>query len=336
MLYQTSTRHEPVPPAVHLILAVAFIGCLITGAQALLIFFRGDAFCLNEGCEIVESLTAVPPLFFNLAGSVYFFFVFRCFYKGRTGSRFWLNAGRLLLLSGIAAEGVLVGFQYYVAQVFCSYCLIVFSLICLMFLLAGLRQVMAGLFVFAAVLTAFSSLQFSPAGSSKEIQLDDGSFARLAGDKGAADMYLFFSATCVHCEEVIATIDEDFNCGLSFNPVAEVDGISVKDAVAAADYSAEVNKRYLKNLGIREIPVLAVKSGGEIRILKGKKLILGYLDQSCRPQAVPETSQEEFSTMSGQSSEVSSGSYYYTPPVEDESCEVDIDCPDEPAGESGQ
>lgn len=335
MLYQSTAKHEPVPPTIHLIIAVAFVGFLITGAQTLLIFFKGDAFCLNEGCEIVESLTVVPPLFFNLAGAVYFLIVFRCFAKGRNGARFWLNSGRLLLLSGMAAEGVLVSFQYYVAQVFCSYCLVVFSIICLMTVLAGMRQIFAGLFVFCAVLAAFSSLQFSPAGSSNEIVLDDGSFAKLEGDGRDGNMYLFYSATCVHCEEVIATLDKEFQCPIRFNPVGEVEELAVDGAVRSSGYLPEVNVRYLKNLGIREIPVLAVQKGGETRILRGKTLILDYLDESCRPQPVSDTGLGESSNISGQSSVLSPGSYYGAP-AEDESCGVDVDCEDESSLQSSQ
>lgn len=335
MLYQTSAKHVPVPPAIHLIIAVAFIGFVITGAQTLLIFFRGDSLCLNEGCEIVESLTTVPPLFFNLAGAVYFFAVFRCFAKGRRGSGVWLNCGRLMLLSGLATEGVLVSFQHFVAQTFCSYCLIIFSIICLMTILTGLRQIVAGLFVFTAVLVGFSSLQFSPVGSSEMPSLDDGTFARLAGTDRAADMYLFYSASCVHCEEVIDTLDDDLQCGLGFNPVGEVKIIPVPGAVRSAGYSPEVNKRYLKNLGILEIPVLAVKKSGEIRILKGKKLILDYLDANCRPKDLPEAGMEQSSIFSGGSTTMSI-SPYYTPPVEDESCSVDEECDDPLQREVGQ
>lgn len=328
MLYQNSAKHEPVPQGINLVIAVSVIGFLITGIQSSLIFFRGDAFCLNEGCEIVESLTVVPPIFFNLAGAIYFLLVLRCFSRGLSGSKLWLGAGRLLLLAGLAAEGVLVPYQHYVAQTFCSYCLVIFSLICLMTIFCGLRQVAAGLFVFGAVVTAFSSLQFSPAGMSQEVVLDEGTYARLDGDEQGGKMYLFYSATCVHCEEVIGSLEDEFQCGLRFNPIGEVEAAPLRGAERTAAYSPEVNTRYLKNLGIGSIPVLVAENGGETRILRGKSLILQYLDSSCRADTAPEEVIPQSTALSGQSSQESPG-LYYPPPAEEESCGVEVECEDD-------
>ena len=50
----------------------ALIGCLITGAQSLLIYLQGEGVCFNDGCKVVYSLTLVDPLYFNLAGFFYF------------------------------------------------------------------------------------------------------------------------------------------------------------------------------------------------------------------------------------------------------------------------
>ena len=49
------------------------IGILLTGTQSVLIYLQGEGVCFNEGCRIVDSLTLVDPLYFNVAG--FFFFL---------------------------------------------------------------------------------------------------------------------------------------------------------------------------------------------------------------------------------------------------------------------
>ena len=50
-------------------------GGLIT-LQIGYILSRGEAFCLNDGCRVVEKLTAIPPLYINIAGLLYFILLF--------------------------------------------------------------------------------------------------------------------------------------------------------------------------------------------------------------------------------------------------------------------
>ncbi|MCA1764720.1 MAG: hypothetical protein LC633_00430 [Desulfobulbaceae bacterium] len=110
---------------VRIIQWTALLGCIITAAQIAVILFKGEAFCLNQGCRIVENLTTIPPVYFNLAGLVYFLVIFAAARPtaGRPRPGFdWLST---LLLAGLAAEGMLISYQLVVAQTFCAYCLII-------------------------------------------------------------------------------------------------------------------------------------------------------------------------------------------------------------------
>ncbi|WP_163335820.1 hypothetical protein [Desulfopila sp. IMCC35008] len=341
MLQQSYKKYEPVPWAISFVILLSFLGVIGTAVQAGLIVLSGDILCLNDGCEIVESLTRVPPLVFNLAGCLYFLILLCCFYNGRNGSKFWLKSGRLLLTAGLAAEGVLVSFQHYIAQVFCSYCLIILGTIVLLNLFVGLRQLFVGLVMFASVVLAFSALEFTPATQADKTDLTDGTYARLHRETADDRLFLFFSATCPHCEDVIATIDESFTCSVNFNPVSEVESIGVAGSVLSGSYSPEINKSFLKNLGISEIPVLMVKSENEVAVRKGKSTILSYLEDNCYPKAgenlsAPVPSDYGQNEMSVQTtSDVSS--YYSQPePVQDESCGVEVDCDPLEQGEDAQ
>ncbi|WP_136809321.1 vitamin K epoxide reductase family protein [Desulfosediminicola flagellatus] len=331
MLYQSKTSLEPIPPAINLLLLLSLGGALITAVQALLVVIKGDILCLNEGCKVVESLTTVPPLAFNLAGFIYFFVIFRLLHLGKNKDRGWLKWARLFLLCGMAVEGVLVCFQYYVAEVFCSYCLIILSIVVLLNIMLGIRQIVAALALFSAVVVAFSSLEFSPRSESGEVVLEEGIYGHLEKDTSAPELYLFFSSTCPHCEEVIETIGPDFTCSLNFNPVDTLKESPIADLIRQDGYSPLANRRFLKNLGINEIPVLTIKEPGEIRTLKGKQKIIEYLDNTCRSEG---GGPDQTSDFSGESSQVP-GFQFQIPGVQDEGCKVDVDC-EEPLPENNQ
>ncbi|CAG35450.1 vitamin K epoxide reductase family protein [Desulfotalea psychrophila] len=305
-------------------LIIVLIGILVTGTQTALIFFGEQAICFNEGCAVVESFTKVPPVIFNLAGCLYFLLIFYTFCRARSGSDGWRQLASLLLLAGMAAEGVLVAFQYYIVDIFCSYCLIICSLVFALNLIAGLKQFCRGIVAFVAVLVAFSVLQFSSPGGN--ISLEGGVYARLAGDSGAKKMYLFFSETCPHCEEVIATINESNTCEIAFNPVGVITDFPLENAVVKDGYRAEGNVAFLASLGIREIPVLVITGPGGAEVLKGKNRIDDYLDKNCRGQFSGESSALE----SRMSSVLSDGETDFLFLEEEQNCEVNtnVDCND--------
>ena len=130
---------------------IAFLASILTAIQALYIYIKGQTICFSNGCAIVDSMTAVSPFYFNIAGLVFFQVLFWCLLWGRDGSEFWHKFARLLLLAGLCSEAVLVFFQYSIAGVFCSYCLVILAVIVLLNMLSGLRQILRGIVLFSAV-----------------------------------------------------------------------------------------------------------------------------------------------------------------------------------------
>jgi len=303
-------------------LIIALLASVLTGVQTYLIYTQGQGYCFNEGCEIVESLTKVPALYFNVAGFFFFQVVFWCLLWGRKGSEYWLKFARIMLMAGLMAEAVLLFFQHSIAQAYCSYCLIVCGCIVLLNVLSGLRQVFRGLVLASAVLVACFSLEFNVGGAGPQ-PLDHGVIASVAGETGRPSMHLFFSATCPHCEEVIEALDGGNVCAMNFNPIEHLDSFHFSGAEIRPDYDPSVNLGFLKNLSINEVPVLVAYEEGGIQVIKGKTRILSYLGEECRQEV-----SIDYST--GYSS---SPAINYTETsgflnLEEEGCSVDEDCED--------
>lgn len=260
---------------------ISFLASVLAAVQAVLIYSGARGLCFNDGCEIVDSMTNISPLYFNLAGLLFFQTLFWFFLRGRYGSEYWHKLARLLLLAGLAAEAVLVFFQYSIAAVFCSYCLIIFAVIVLLNLCCGLHQTIRGMVLFTAVIATCFSLQFRVPAKSGET-LDAGSIAMVSGDRDGIRLYLFFSASCGHCEKVIEAIGTDNSCVVRFNPVEKIEKFELTGAVLFPDYDPQINLALLGSLAIREIPVLVAMAPDQSLILKGEARILEYLEKTCR------------------------------------------------------
>ena len=261
---------------------ISFLASVLTAAQVVLQLRGAKGLCFNNGCEIIESMTNVSPLVFNVAGFLFFQTLFWLFLSGRNGSEYWHKVARLLLLAGLAAEAVLVFFQHSIATVFCSYCLVIFAVIILLNLCCGLRQLVRGMVIFIAVLAACLSLQFGTPSTGRGTSLDSGSLAMVNGKRDGVSLYLFFSASCSHCEKVIEAIDANNICTVRFNPIEKIEKFAIADMVRFADYDPQVNRTLLQSLSINEVPVLMVKAEDETQILKGEKRIMEYLQKTCR------------------------------------------------------
>lgn len=304
-------------------LVLSLMASLLTAVQVLLLVLRGDGLCLNEGCKIVDSLTTVPPLVFNLMGLLYFQTVFWGLLLDRKYPGWPLKTVKMLLLAGMAAEGVLVSFQLFVTEAFCSYCLVVFAFILLLNLFFGRKQLASGTAIFAVVLLAFSSLQFKTAESAESMSLDRGTFGLRPAGRSGPQIYLFFSSTCQHCENIIETLKTRTSCTVRFQPIDEIRSLDFPGLEPAPAYSAAANRSFLKSLGIEEIPVLAAKDAGGIRILKGEQPIRDYLDQNCVAEPA---------AAGGATSGFSSGGSGFLPKsVQDDACSVSQDCDPLPA-----
>ncbi|MGB3210874.1 MAG: vitamin K epoxide reductase family protein [Desulforhopalus sp.] len=306
---------------------LAFLASVLTAVQAIFIFINGQSICFTDACAIVESLTTVSPLSFNLAGFLFFQILFWCFLWGRDGSEHWHKFARLLLLAGLCAEAVLIFFQYSVATVFCSYCLVIFTFIVLLNVLSGPRQIFRGVVLFSAVMAACFSLQFrSAAGSAGS--LDKGSMAIVAGVQKESKLYLFFSATCAHCEKVIESLRADNTCSVRFNPIERIEDFAFPGIEEFSEYRPEINVNFMKSLSIKEIPVLVAVEDQKSLVLRGQQRIQDYLDQNCRQEVV-----EDYSgTSSQEPSDYSTLPGLLSPGTD--ACPVDTDCDDDQSGGS--
>ena len=277
-------------------------GCILTGMQLFLIVFRGEGICFNEGCEIVDSLTLIHPFYFNLAGFFYFFLVSFSINQARKKSETWKRFASILLLAGLAAESVLFSFQFFITEIFCSYCLIIFSLVVLANIFTGPKQIFKGTVIFTAILVAFASLDFKSGSKSLASSIDDGTIAKLSIDSSERQLYLFFSSTCSHCEDVIEEMKQDITCSVNFNPVDHIDSFSFPGADFTPSYTPEINIDFLKILDLRGVPVLVDKHDNTTTIWMGSQTIKTFLELNCssrkesvQPEQISQTSSSSFS-----------------------------------------
>jgi uncharacterized membrane protein len=306
---------------------IALLASVLTAAQAFFIYTGGKTICFSSGCAIVDSLTNVSPLYFNIAGFLFFQALFWSLLWGRDGSEHWHKFARLLLLAGLCAEAVLVFFQYAVVTVFCSYCMLIFACIVLMNILSGPRQIFRGIVLFSAVMVACFSLQFGRAASSGG-SLDQGSMAMVAGGKQEVKLYLFFSSTCAHCEKVISTLETletGNNCTVHFNPIERIENFTFPGSRFFTEYDPAINISFLNSLSIKEIPVLVAMEQQSTTVLRGEQRIRRYIEQTCR--------ETEVLDYSGTSSAVPNG-FTNVPGMalpglenqEKDACPVDTEC----------
>lgn len=309
---------------------IVLSAAIIAGAQTLLLFFEKKAICFNSGCEIVENLTKVPAEVFNIAGCLYFLSITYFLIKARkpkSYSKFWEKLAGLFLLGGAAAEGVLFSFQHFVIEIYCSYCLVIFGFVLIANLLFSWQQFLKSFSAFAAVLVAFSVLNFN-VDSGEKYNIDLGTYGIKQGMNIDEDRYFFFSDTCPHCEEVIASIDEDNMCSINFNPIVNLDAPPLPGMALKESYNNHGNVELLSSLGILEIPVLITKnvSGGEI--FKGKKAIRKYFQENCYGDKVvvkDDAPEEEI----GESQVASDDGFDFLVPTDDGNCTIestDVDC----------
>jgi hypothetical protein len=305
---------------------IAFLASAFTALQTFFLYRGGKGICFNSGCEVVDSLTTVSPLYLNIAGVLFFQAIFWCLLWGRKGSEYWHKLARLLLLTGLATEAVLSFFQYSIAAVFCSYCLVVFSIIVLLNILCGLRQIFCGAVLFFAVIVTCFSLQFRTATGSGA-SLDAGSIAIVAGEQQDAELYLFFSSTCSHCEKIINSLRQENHCTVRFNPVERIDMFTFPGAAIHQEYNPSVNFNFLKSLSLKEVPVLVAREQHRTLVIKGEQMIREYLEENCRNEKV-----EDYS---GTTSATAPSGYDFQPTSgnpTDDGCILATDCDNEESG----
>ena len=310
----------------------ALLTALFIAVQMATIILSGEGFCLNQGCEVVESLTKVPPFFINLAGLLFFIGLFVTSRWLQGGPHPKLSWTRLLLFTGLAAEGVLISYQVFVIHTLCSYCLIIFTVILILNLVNGLKQIIISLPVFAAVLIAFSSLNFGQSLLSLKSQtLMSGTFAKTSCISPESQLYLFFSSDCPHCQSVIKILENCNSCEMHFNPIDRIDSLNHPELEHFPDYDPSLNRLVLSLLGIKTIPVLIVQNANGLSLIKGEDTIIDYINQVCFDNSEP-------NLYEGQST-IEDDSYAYTfEEDQEDGCEIEVECPEgaEPGSSTGQ
>ena len=299
--------------------ALALLGALGAAIQSLLLLARGKAICLNEGCRVVEGLTRVPPLVINLAGLGFFLATAVLAWRAPASAVARRLLG-VLLLAGIAVEGVLFGYQFFVAKAFCAWCLAVFALVVLLNLLAGARQALGAAAVLAASLAAFSALSFGviqPAAGGRA--LDGGTYGVRRCAAPAKQVYLVFSSTCPHCAEVLRALESCNSCNFHFNPIDQIAGLDLPGVERSASYDPGVNRGLLALLGIEEVPVLLVPGPEGMSVIRGEKRILAYIRAECF-RASPVLNIDPSRLLGG-------GSLELFRDEKDDGCNVKVDCP---------
>ena len=299
-------------------LTIAMAGSILTVVQIFLLLFGQQTICFNDGCEIVESLTTVSPVIFNLAGLAFFQAVFWVLYYAKTKESHWATLGKAILLAGLGVEGVLVGYQHFVIEVFCSYCLVILGIVIALNLLQSLKHILYGIAIFLAIQIGFAGLQFSSPVGEKRFMLDKGTITTMAGPDKDNQFYLFFSSTCTHCEEVIETLEEMPSCSISFNPVDLVTEINLPEEHTLQSYDSDVNRDFLAGFDINTVPVLLQKNSDKYTVIRDKYEIINTIKENCY---VVETGTSEIGT-------TEQGIDQFLPPqnIADENCVIDTDC----------
>ena len=263
---------------------LSFLAAVASGIQVWLIFTKGEGFCLNDGCDIVERLTNVPSLYFYGLGALFFTLI--CIFSAVARfaeSEIADKCAGYMLTAGMAAEGVLIFFQYSVAHAFCGSCLIVFAFIVLLTLFSGMDQIMRGLIAFCAVLIAAFALQFDAGGAGKSLTF--GTMATYAEQGNDKTITLLFSETCPHCERVIDYLQEESSCNIRFNPIEKrTKPFSFTGAAINNSYDPSANIGFMRSIGVGSIPILIAPGGSDMKyeILNGTNQILPWLEKNCR------------------------------------------------------
>jgi len=304
----------------------SFLAGIFIALQIVFIISKGEAFCLNDGCRVVEKLTVVPPLYINLAGLLYFTVLFcvsrrsRRSKSGRSGTG--LDHPHLLLLLGLAVEGVLLSYQLFVIRTLCSYCLVIFAVILVLNILRGWQQIRYGVPLFGVMLASFAVLNFSPASllALRSENLASGTYAVKRCAVPTRKLYFFFSSDCPHCKNVLKVLENCNSCEFHFNPIDANQTLGISELEYSPSYSPSLNRLVLSMLNISTIPVLLVQNQDGLTFIKGEESIIRFVGQVCFKE-------QEISTDTNLPEEQEGMNFLEEQEGE---CAIEVECPDDP------
>jgi uncharacterized membrane protein len=301
---------------------VSLLAGVFIALQIISILFEGEVFCLNEGCRVVEKLTVIPPLYINLAGFFYFIVLFAVSRRSTTRLSTSFDQPRLLLLLGLAVEGILISYQLFVIQTFCIYCLVVFSIIVILNILCGWQQIRFAAPLFAAMLATFAVLSFSPATllALRNETLASGTYGVRKCEVPAKKLFFFFSADCPHCKNVLSVLENCNSCEFHFNPIDKNQTLAVSGLELTPSYSPALNRVVLSMLNITTIPVLLVQNQDGLTFIKGEESIIRFVSQACFHQ------EQDVSTDAPLYDEPEGMNFF---DEQEGECAIEVDCTDE-------
>lgn len=300
---------------------LSLLAALLILVQISFIFLKGESFCLNQGCRVVEQLTTIPPLYINLAGLFYFVVLFGISGRHRKRVSQGIDQPRLLLL-GLAVEAVLLSYQFFIIGDFCSYCLVILAIIVILNLLCGWLQIRLAIPMFAAVLGAFAVLNFSPASllALRSESLATGTFAVKKCEVPNEKLYFFFSADCPHCKNVLAVLENCNSCEFHFNPIDKKQSLAIPGLELTPSYSPDLNRVILSMLNIKTIPVLLWQSQDGLTFIKGEEAIINFISRTCFRE------KPAISSDAALIEELEGTNLFNEPEGE---CAIEVECPDE-------
>jgi len=265
-----------------LIISTAFLAILF---QLIHIYINGHEICLNNGCKFIEELTNVPPFLFNLIGLIYFLalLILKLFEKKHNLIPRILN---LFLICGASTEAVLLAFQKFIANNYCSYCIFLSCLLFLLILIRGFDIFLLSVSVLLSGILIFSLLNFSNA-IIKQVNrgLISGSFAQVITESESNNIKLFliFSNKCPHCKKVLENIPPKLDIPLYLNPLSYISTmtyINSKTKIKKFEhYKPIVNLFFIRIIRDTEVPILVIKKGNIINYIQGDKSIIKYLKE---------------------------------------------------------
>jgi hypothetical protein len=265
---------------------IAIIASFITALQAVIGLIYGSIICPNSGCQVVEGLTAISPLYLNFLGLLFFQGVFWGLRFQKNKSTQSVDLLGIFLIAGLVFDSILLAYQIFVVQTFCGYCLLIFVLVLTLNLFYGKRQMVAGIAILGMTLFSFSALTFIPTGVlSQSEPLKTASYGLKSCSTPTKEIYLIFSSDCPYCENVLQTLSNCNSCDLYLNPIDNIDSLENMKLDLNPDFSPEINRLVLGVLGINSVPVLVVKSAEGYRFIKGEKKIVNYVSHACFTEA---------------------------------------------------
>lgn len=196
---------------VHTCSIFGYFAALILGIE-LLMQSRGSSFCKTVTCDIVGDYTRFGETFILGAGMLFFLLLSTgMLVASRYAKLRRLSAViTLVLLGGIALEGVLLGFQMFSLQSICLICIGTFAALFLLltlwsFAVADSKVLLVGIVVCVASIVGMYILNPDPGLSRNEIALAP-VFRQIGFNDPTIQkrrLTLITSMTCPHCKTVV-------------------------------------------------------------------------------------------------------------------------------------